>query len=251
MTSARSCGNKTTPAACSPTTKPWNCASGSATGARKPPSRSTSATPTADVPALRDLDQAEHWYQHRLGLLDEHDTLGRARTICELGNIAHERFNDARAAGAPGEQLLRYLNDSADAYHQALGLIPDDAIGQLAVAHHSLGNVYGGAGDTARALGHYQPSSTASAKTTATAPAGPVTTPPSPSRRPGAVTTRCYTPAPPSATTTPSAPAPPPAPMPPASSSPPSNRSHQMTTTPPPATPPNPAPAARRQAALY
>ena len=67
-----------------------------------------------DIPALRDLDQAEHWYQRDLELLDEHDTLGRARGTGQLGNVAHERFNDARAAGAPDEQLLRYLNDAAE-----------------------------------------------------------------------------------------------------------------------------------------
>jgi tetratricopeptide (TPR) repeat protein len=109
-----------------------------------------------NVPALRDLDQAEHWYQRYLQLLEEHDTFGRARGTGQLGNIAHERFKDARAAGAPGEQQLRYLNQSADAYHQALGLLPDNAVDELAVTHHSLGNIYGEAGDTATALGHYQ-----------------------------------------------------------------------------------------------
>ena len=40
------------------------------------------------VPALRDLDQAEQWYRRFLELLEEHDTLGRARGTGQLGNVA-------------------------------------------------------------------------------------------------------------------------------------------------------------------
>ena len=109
-----------------------------------------------DIPALRDLGQAEQWYQRYLELLDEHDTLGRAKVIGQLGNVAYERFNDARAAGAPSEQLLRHLNDAADAYHQKLGLLPDNAVASHAVTHHALGNVYGQTDDSATALGHFQ-----------------------------------------------------------------------------------------------
>jgi tetratricopeptide (TPR) repeat protein len=109
-----------------------------------------------NIPALRDLDQAEHWYLRHLELLEDHDTLSRARNACQLGNIAYERFKDARAAGAPDEELLRYLNDDAAAYQRALTLLPEDAVNDLAVAHHSLGNAYAEATDTGRALGHYQ-----------------------------------------------------------------------------------------------
>ena len=109
-----------------------------------------------NIPALRDLDQAEQWYRRYLELLEEHDTLGRAQGVGQLGNVAYERFNDAQAAGAPDEQLLRHLNAAAGAYHQALGLLPDNAVGDLAVTHHGLGAIYGEAGDTAAALGHYQ-----------------------------------------------------------------------------------------------
>ena len=88
--------------------------------------------------------------------IEEHDTLGRAITTGELGNVAHERFKDARAAGAPGEQLLRHLNDAVGAYHQKLDLLPDNTVRELAVTHHALGVIYAEAGDTATALGHYQ-----------------------------------------------------------------------------------------------
>jgi tetratricopeptide (TPR) repeat protein len=109
-----------------------------------------------DILALRDLDQAEHWYQRRAMLLEEHDILGRARTMGQLGNLAFERFKDAQRTDADDEELLRYLNAAADAYHQSLRQFPADAVSELAVTHHQLGNIYSEAGDTDNALGHYQ-----------------------------------------------------------------------------------------------
>jgi tetratricopeptide (TPR) repeat protein len=108
-----------------------------------------------DVPALHDLDQAETWYQHSLDLLDDHNTLGRARTIGQLGSIAYERFKDARNAEAPDEELLTHLNNAATAYHQALDLLPDDAIDEHAVTYSQLGVIYMAARQTDRALEHY------------------------------------------------------------------------------------------------
>jgi len=108
------------------------------------------------VGSLRDLSQAERWYQRRFKLLDEHDVLGRARTIGEIGNIAHERFRDARDAGADQELLLRHLNDSAAAYTEMLGMLPADAVEEHAVAYHSLGNAHADAGQVDTALGHFQ-----------------------------------------------------------------------------------------------
>jgi tetratricopeptide (TPR) repeat protein len=106
----------------------------------------------AAIPGLCDLDQAEHWYQHAAELCEEH----RAAVIGELGNIAHARFRNAQDAGAPEEQLVRHLNDAADAYHQKLDLTPADLVYEHAVAHHALGTIYGDAGDTGRALQHHQ-----------------------------------------------------------------------------------------------
>jgi hypothetical protein len=111
-----------------------------------------------DIPALRDLGQAQHWYQHSLELLEEHNILARARTVGQLGNVAHERFNDARRAGAPERELLAHLNDAASAYHQTLELFPDNAIDELGVTHQALGVLYAYTPDTGRALRHYQES---------------------------------------------------------------------------------------------
>jgi tetratricopeptide (TPR) repeat protein len=110
------------------------------------------------IPALRDLDQAEHWYQRAGELYGEHDILGQARIEGDLGDIALQRFRDAQEAGASDEELLRHLNAAASAQHQKLQLLPADAIYEFAVTHHQLGIIYTSVGDTDKVLGHYQQS---------------------------------------------------------------------------------------------
>jgi tetratricopeptide (TPR) repeat protein len=109
-----------------------------------------------NIPALRDLDQAEDWYRRAGELFGAHDTLGQAIIKGQLGGVAYQRFREARNAGASDEELLRYLNAAADGFHQQLSLIPGDAVNEHAVAHNWLGIIYGDAGDANRALGHYQ-----------------------------------------------------------------------------------------------
>jgi tetratricopeptide (TPR) repeat protein len=109
-----------------------------------------------NIPALRDLDQAQRWYERDLELMDQRDTLGRAKTIGQLGNVAYERFLDARRAGADQETLLGHIRTAIGTFLQVLDMIPDDAVDELAVTHSQLGAIYGDAGDIDRALSHYQ-----------------------------------------------------------------------------------------------
>ncbi len=111
-----------------------------------------------DIPALRDLAQAEHWYRRSLELFDERDRLGRGKCLSQLGYVAYERFKDARAANAPEPELLKHLNEALNYYHQALDLDPPDAPGELATDHNQLGLIYYDAGDLDRALHHYRES---------------------------------------------------------------------------------------------
>jgi tetratricopeptide (TPR) repeat protein len=108
------------------------------------------------IPELRDLDQAQHWYQRSLELLDPNDRLRRAHAVGQLGGIGLQRFYDARRAAAAAEQLLEHLNTAARHYHGALALLPPDAVADLAVTHNQLGNAYSHAGDITTALDHYQ-----------------------------------------------------------------------------------------------
>lgn len=106
------------------------------------------------IPTIRDLDEAERWYRHSLELQDESDRLGQSRCRNQLGAVELERFNDARAAKKPKEELLRHLNAALESYQQALDMLPADAVNDRAVAHNQLGGIYAHARDFDRALSH-------------------------------------------------------------------------------------------------
>jgi tetratricopeptide (TPR) repeat protein len=110
------------------------------------------------VPALRDLDQAQRWYQRSLDLTSEQDRVGRAKSLVSLANIAVERFEEARAADQPETVLLGHLNAALEGYQQALRLFPADDAEDLAITHNQLGVLYRIAGDIRRAIHHYQQS---------------------------------------------------------------------------------------------
>ena len=129
-TSATSCGSRTTRTASNPTTKPWSCTSGSATDARKAIVAFNLGHAYKDIPALRDLDQAEHWYQRdlRAARRPRHPR-PRARTTGQLGNVAYQRFIDARDAGEPAASSSPDTSTTPpSAYQQALELLPPDAV---------------------------------------------------------------------------------------------------------------------------
>lgn len=110
-----------------------------------------------NLPAIRDLTQAEQWYRRSLELHDEGDRLGRGKCFNQLGLVARERFKEAREAKQPEAELLKqHLNAALQAYQQALALLPPDAVNDLAVVHNQLGNIYRDAGDLDRALHHYR-----------------------------------------------------------------------------------------------
>jgi len=108
-----------------------------------------------DLPALRNLDEAERWYRRSLELNAEGDRLVRGKCHNQLGNTVYQRFNDAKKEGKTKEELLKHLNNAEDYYQQALALLPPDAVDDLAVAHNQLGIIYKNAGDLESALEHY------------------------------------------------------------------------------------------------
>ena len=108
------------------------------------------------IPALRNLDQAEHWYRRSLELCGENDRLIRGQCHNQLGLVAKKHFEDARAAHRPESELLQHLNTAVGFYQQALTLLPSNAVDDLAVAHNQLGQIYRSAGDIDRALPHYR-----------------------------------------------------------------------------------------------
>jgi len=109
-----------------------------------------------EIPALRDLAQAEQWYQRSLELTAEEDIYQRGKGLGQLGFVAYERFEEARDAQQPAAVQLEHLNAALTYYRQSLSLLPANAVNDLAVAHNQLGLIYNDAGDLERALPHYR-----------------------------------------------------------------------------------------------
>jgi tetratricopeptide (TPR) repeat protein len=108
------------------------------------------------VPGLRDLDQAEHWFQYSLSLRPGSDRLGRAMSLSSLGTVALEKFNDAKAAGEAGPVLLEHLSTARRDCQQALDLTPADDHQTRGATENQLGLIYDQAGDAGQALRHFQ-----------------------------------------------------------------------------------------------
>jgi len=111
-----------------------------------------------NLPALRDLAQAEHWHQRSLKMYEEHQQLDRSQCLVQLGRVAYERFVEARETEQPKEEILCHLNDALQFLSQALELIPSDAVVELSIIHHRLGLIYSESNDLGRALLHYRES---------------------------------------------------------------------------------------------
>lgn len=111
-----------------------------------------------DIPSVRDLSKAEEWYRRSLALRPEDQPHVRAQCLNQLGLVALQRFEEARKASRPETELLDALNSALRFHHQALELLPPNAVSSLAVTHNQLGVIYERAGDVGRALGHYQES---------------------------------------------------------------------------------------------
>jgi tetratricopeptide (TPR) repeat protein len=110
------------------------------------------------VPELRNLDQAEHWFQRSLSLRPDSDRLGRGICLSALGGVALSRFDEGHAAGEPEAVLLKHLNAALRGYQQGLDLALADDHEARAVRENQLGAIYSRAGDTRQALRHYQQS---------------------------------------------------------------------------------------------
>jgi tetratricopeptide (TPR) repeat protein len=108
-----------------------------------------------DLAALRDLAQAEHWYRRSLELRPKEDQQGRGGCEAQLGAVAWELFKEAMAAKQPSEAEAQ-VKAALQHYHQALALLPADAVNDLAAVHNQLGMIYKNIGQLEPALHHYQ-----------------------------------------------------------------------------------------------
>lgn len=107
------------------------------------------------VSGLRDLDQAQYWFERNLDLMPEHDQIGRAASYGYLANVAYERAFDVGVRGGSVTELVAHLNTAHIGYQRALDLLPADHHRYRAVMHHHLGNIRS-LGDMPQALHHLQ-----------------------------------------------------------------------------------------------
>lgn len=108
------------------------------------------------IPAVRDFGQAEHWYRRSLELHHEGDGQGRGGCLAQLGSVARNRFLEGQTTNESEAELLRHFNAALQYYHQALDLLPQNAVDDVAMVNNQLGILYGDAGDYDRAMLHYR-----------------------------------------------------------------------------------------------
>jgi tetratricopeptide (TPR) repeat protein len=109
-----------------------------------------------EISTIRNLEQVTHWYQRSLELTSENDQQGRARCLGQLGYVAYEHFKEARTANQSEEILLQHINEAVKYYQDALKLLSDNAVNDLAAVHNQLGNIYRNVGDLEQAMYHYR-----------------------------------------------------------------------------------------------
>ena len=109
-----------------------------------------------DEPGVRNLDQADRWFQQSLALRDEDDRLGKAACYAELGRVSWEFFGMARKANLAQTDLMRHLSDARQRYMRAIENDPPDNWVKLAHHNQELGHICFALGDLGRALPYYR-----------------------------------------------------------------------------------------------
>lgn len=109
-----------------------------------------------NITTICDLGKAEELYQCSLKLRGEQDYLGKAKCLGSLGSVALTRFEEARDAGKPKDEVVAHLNSGLQYYTRALDMQPENVVDDRAVTHTMLGNIYNNAGDIDNALSHYR-----------------------------------------------------------------------------------------------
>ena len=109
-----------------------------------------------DEPGVRNLDQADRWFQQSLALRAEDDRLGKAACYAELGRVSWELFGMARKANLAQTDLMRHLSDARQRYMRAIENDPPDDWVKLANHNQELGHICFALGDLGRALPYYR-----------------------------------------------------------------------------------------------
>jgi tetratricopeptide (TPR) repeat protein len=95
-----------------------------------------------NVPALRNLEKAAHYYDAAYNSYPDHDALARGQCLAQLGAVSLELLTDSQEKGAAEAVMLHHFEDAINYYQRALELEPPDAIANLALTHNQLGAAY-------------------------------------------------------------------------------------------------------------
>lgn len=109
-----------------------------------------------EIPALRNIDEAERFYLHSLELRAVGDFVGRSCCYNQLSVVECQRFDDALKEEQIDEVLFTHLINAALMYCQkALDLLPPYAVSDLGINHHQMAMIYMKAGNQELAMSHY------------------------------------------------------------------------------------------------
>lgn len=108
-----------------------------------------------DIAEVKDLDEAARSFKHALRLCGQEDRMGRSKCMGGLGSVALSRYDEAVKLGRPPGEINVLLQQSLTLYLESLDLTPADAISDLAVSHHQLGNTYQHLREFREAKAHY------------------------------------------------------------------------------------------------
>jgi tetratricopeptide (TPR) repeat protein len=100
------------------------------------------------VSQILDLDKAETCYRHSLKLRRAGDSYGQAQCLGQLGMVAARRVSQVLTrVPRDGGRLRELLTLATECYSQALSLMPDDYLPDLASLRRGLADVYYYRGD--------------------------------------------------------------------------------------------------------
>ena len=95
-----------------------------------------------DIAAIRNLKQAKRWYRRSIEMRPTYDFVGLSNSFSQLGQIAYLRFQEVHASKPHYKKWYRYLDVARSLQHQALSVLTEDNVPNLAVVHHHLGVIY-------------------------------------------------------------------------------------------------------------
>jgi tetratricopeptide (TPR) repeat protein len=111
-----------------------------------------------EIPAIRNLEEAEKWYKQSIGLRNKEDHDGKGNCLIHLGLLAYKRFEEVQKGIKPKEIMIGHLKNALNYCHNALKIIPPNAVNLLMSAHNALGLIYDKSGNNDQSVSHYMQS---------------------------------------------------------------------------------------------